>query len=528
MHTVDITSINNKLSTPDKKLYARLLDSIDTEAKGCISKVQLLKALEEAGIQLDDPRIQKSLERLKGFSKKDPIHLIDFYDIIHSNVTIYEKCLTGKLIIPSFQAFSEDIKEIFEKTKGCTEGAVADYIPQLKRVNPEHYAVSICTIDGQRLSIGDAQTPFCLQSTCKPINYCFALEEHGEDYVHKHVGREPSGTVFNELALNSQGLPHNPMINSGAIMCCSLLQQKMDISDKFDYVLSKWASLSGGKKPGFNNAVYLSEKQTADRNFALGYFMRENNGFPEGIDLIETLEFYFQCCSIELTCDDMAMVAATLANSGTCPTTRENIFQSSTVKNCLSLMSSCGMYDFSGEYAFLVGLPAKSGVSGGIMVVVPNVLGLAIWSPRLDKVGNSVRGQAFCHELIKKFNFHNYDNLHGVSNKKDPRLSYNQAKYDKTVTLCWAASFGDLGEIKQLFAQGFDLNSADYDQRTAMHLAASEGHIDVMKYLILKGVKVNPVDRWGSTPLDDALRSKNQAAVDLLKRNGGLSAKKLA
>src|SRR5262249_29435220 len=154
-----------------------------------------------------------------------------------------------------------------------------------------------------------------------------ALEEHGEAVVHRHVGREPSGRGFNELTLNKEGLPHNPLINSGAIMTCSLIKPEMDAADRFDHDLQTLARLTGGNRLNFNNPVYLSEKQTADRNFALAYFMREKNAFPEHTDLIQTLEFYFQCCSIETSASSLAVVAASLANAGVCPMTGDRIFK---------------------------------------------------------------------------------------------------------------------------------------------------------------------------------------------------------
>ena len=144
-----------------------------------------------------------------------------------------------------------------------------------------------------------------IQKTCfvrslrDPINYCLALEEQGLDKVHQHVGHEPSGRSFNELTLNSQGLPHNPLINSGAIMCSSLIQPNKSTADRFEHVLQTWKRGCHSKNIRFNNSVYLSERETADRNFALAYFMRENKAFPENTDLYKTLEFYFQCCSIE-------------------------------------------------------------------------------------------------------------------------------------------------------------------------------------------------------------------------------------
>src|SRR5205807_4247686 len=210
----------------------------------------------------------------------------------------------------------------------------------------------------------------------------------------------------------------------------------------------------------------LSEKQTADRNFALAYFMRENKKFPDNTNVMETLDLYLQCCSIELTCQAMSVVAATLANGGINPITGERIFKENTVKDCLDLMDASGMYDFSGEFAFAIGLPAKSGVGGGMMLVVPNVMGFCIWSPPLDKSGNSVRGVEFCKELVKHFNFHNYDSLvSGTDDKIDPRKKALEVKLNGIMSLLWAASKGDIEEIKRLIAAGININEADYDGR---------------------------------------------------------------
>ena len=141
------------------------------------------------------------------------------------------------------------------------------------------------------------------------MNYCLALEEHGSEDVHQYVGREPSGRIFNELALGDDGKPHNPMINAGAIMSTSLIRQQLDKGDRFDFVLDRWTALCGGEKVRFNNAVYQSERQSADRNFALGYLMKEQGAFPQGTDLIETLDFYFQCCSIEANAEALSVLA---------------------------------------------------------------------------------------------------------------------------------------------------------------------------------------------------------------------------
>jgi glutaminase len=318
------------------------------------------------------------------------------------------------------------------------------------------------------------------------------------------------------------------MINAGAIMSCSLIKPEGKPAERFDYVLSVWEKLSKPAKPLFNNTVYLSEKQTADRNFALAYFMSEKKKFPQNTNLFETLDLYFQCCSIELTCEGMSLVAATLAKGGVNPVTGERIFDVNTVKNCLSLMNSCGMYDFSGEFAFTIGLPAKSGVGGGLMIVVPNLMGLCVWAPPLDHSGNSVKGVHVCRELVRNFSLHNYDSLVvGSAAKIDPRRKALDLKLNGVVALCWAASQGDVREIQQLLAAGVDLNEADYDGRTALHLAASEGHHDVVEFLLNHGASLEARDRWGNSPFDDAVRGDHKAIISLLELNAHAASTKV-
>ncbi len=503
----------------DSNAADSLFRMLDPEGKNSIDPHKFLSQLSGAGILQDDPRLRELLDLpqfRQQINKGNQIAKTEFNEILQQNALV-KKSLSKNLVIPDFEAFCQKIQDIFLDTQRNKGGKVADYIPQLARVDPEQFAISICTVDGQRYSIGDSNTNFCLQSSCKPINYCMALEELGEEKVHTHVGREPSGQSFNELALNLKGLPHNPMINAGAMMSCSLIDNKNNSADRFDKVNKTWQALCGGKKMSFNNSVYLSERQTADRNFALAYFMREKNAFPENTNLTETLEFYFQCCSIESSSYDLSVAAATLANAGTNPLTGKAIFKSSTVQNCLSLMLSCGMYDFSGEFAFKIGLPAKSGVSGALMLVIPNLMGISIWSPRLDEVGNSVRGVEFCERLVERFSFHQYDSLTGHSTKVNPRKKENELMASKVMELIRSSSHGDLDEILRLEAEGVNPNISDYDGRTPLHLAACENQIEVVRHFIQKEVLLSPKDRWGNTPLDDAKKFKNKDIVSLLE-----------
>ena len=489
-------------------IYHSLFDSFNPDKDGRISPLEVLGRLERSGLQADDPRIAEALAGLAGADGgSQPISFTQFKALARHNSSVIRRAVEGNLAVPDFATLTADITRMYEELLPVKSGAVADYIPQLKRVDPDQLAIAVCTVDGQRFSVGDAWVAFCLQSVSKTVSYCLALDEHGTEAVHKHMGREPSGQSFNELALNPKGLPHNPMVNAGAIMTTSLIRPEDDIADRFDLVAATWRRLTGGRRPGFNNAVYLSERQTADRNFALGYSMRESGAFRPGTDLLQTLEFYFQGCSIEVDAEMLAVAAASLANAGVCPLTEDPVFTPGTVQSCLSLMSSCGMYDFSGEFAFTIGLPAKSGVSGALMLVIPGLMGICVWSPRLDEHGNSVRGIEFCRKLVAEYNVHVFDSLvtgRGRTSKRDPRRKKNQTQTEAVIALTWAASQGDLNEVRALIATGVEPGTADYDGRTPLHLAAAEGQLEVVRYLLDAGAYPRPTDRWGGTPLSDA------------------------
>ena len=508
--------------TGAEAVYRKLFDSFDRDRDDKISQFAVLSRLRGCGILPDDPRIQEALAGLtatEGASKQ--ISFGQFKALAQHNSSLIRRAVEGNLAVPDFPALTGDLDRMYAELLPVTSGSVADYIPQLRRVDPDQLAIAVCTVDGQRFSAGDARTAFCLQSVSKTVSYCLALEEHGQDEVHRRVGREPSGQSFNELALNPKGLPHNPMVNAGAIMTTSLIRPDLDIADRFDHVAATWARLTGGGRVGFNNAVYLSERQTADRNFALGYSMRESGAFRPGTDLQQTLEFYFQGCSIEVDAQMLAVAAASLANAGLCPLTEDPVFSADTVQSCLSLMSSCGMYDFSGEFAFTIGLPAKSGVSGALMLVIPGLMGICVWSPRLDELGNSVRGIEFCRKLVAEYNVHVFDSLgtgRGRSAKRDPRRKKNQSQIEGVVALTWAASQGDLTEVRALVAAGVEPGTTDYDGRTALHLAAAEGQLEVVRYLLTVGTDPQLKDRWGGTPLSDAEGNDHAHVAELLRQ----------
>ena len=408
-----------------------------------------------------------------------------------------------------FQDLCEDITKIYKYLKDDfnDDGSVASYIPQLASVDPDLFGISVVGINGETFNIGDYDVPFSIQSCSKPIMYAIARDILPASTVHKHVGYEPSGVAFNAFALNDEK-PHNPLINSGAIMIASLIYPDREPAERFNALSSYLRRLSGKKRIHFNNSVYLSEKTHASRNRALSYYMLEHNAFPKAVDIDATLDFYFQACSISEDCSTLASIAATFANNGINPITNTAIFDVNIVRDTLSLMFTCGMYDYSGRFAFHIGLAAKSGVAGAIFVIIPNIAGICIFSPKLDQYGNSVKGLKFCHELIKiHSDFHMFNNLiRQQSLNKHVNDDYLSSDIVLVAILLKAASLGDVDRIRKV-AKELDVNTCDYDKRSALHIACADGHLEVVKLLLQLGAKVDIKDRWGTTCIDEAKRN---------------------
>jgi glutaminase len=220
---------------------------------------------------------------------------------------------------------------------------------------------------------------------------------------------ESSGVAFNSFTLNADNKPHNACINAGAIALSGIMYPGLSSAQRFKQLSTEFSRFIGGDKVGFSQSVYLSEKDTAHRNRALAYFMASKGVFPSNVNIDETIDFYLQMCSIEVNSNQLASIAATYANYGNCPLTNERILSFDTVRRTMQLLFSCGMYDYSGRWATTTGLPGKSGVSGCLYVVVPGILGLSIYSPRIAEHGNSVRGIAFAHQITEAFGWNIFD-----------------------------------------------------------------------------------------------------------------------
>ncbi|KAL0491487.1 glutaminase [Acrasis kona] len=416
----------------EKNAILDIYRKLDLSNKGFITVADLRQGLVMQGLDpFKNPRVMEDEERLlksirMSNNEKDNIEdfkigFDEFFQLLSDkeNQNIITRALLNELAVPDWPEFCKQLKEIFEEARANTDGHPADYIPQLATADQNLYGLSLCTVDGQQFSCGDHSYEFTIQSCSKVFTYCVACDELGPEKVHDHIGFEPSGVSFNAFTLDDNNKPHNPMINAGAITTCSLIKPEMKSSNRFTFMSNRLAEFAGGRKVGFDNATFLSEKDTADRNFALAHYMTEHNVFPKGTNIQDTLDFYFQLCSCLVDTDRLSVMSATLANGGICPLNNKKVVSSATVKCALQLMLGCGMYDFSGEWACTVGLPAKSGVSGAVTVVVPSVMGVTVFSPRLGKRGNSERGVDFFTRASGKFGWNIFDQLFAQQDDQD-------------------------------------------------------------------------------------------------------------
>jgi glutaminase len=285
-------------------------------------------------------------------------------------------------------------------------GRLADYIPELAAVDPERFGIAIAAVNGKLYTVGDATHPFTIQSVSKAFVYCLALELVGRKEVLARVGVEPSGDPFNAIEFDPHtNRPFNPMVNAGAITVSGIVHNVAG-ADAFQLILER-LSQAAGRELEVDEAVYASEIETAHRNRGIGHLLR-NVGALDG-DVEAVVDLYTRQCSILVSATDLARMGATLAHIGENPVTQQQVFELEAVRNTLAVMFMCGSYDFSGSWAYDVGVPAKSGVGGGICGVVNRQLGIGTFSPRLDAKGNSVRGVASFIDLANELGLHVFD-----------------------------------------------------------------------------------------------------------------------
>lgn len=291
----------------------------------------------------------------------------------------------------------EDIESFYLSGRGYVK-------PDEAPPEQDAFAIALATVDGELVSVGDSDVPFPLQSISKVFAYALALEDHGSERVLQRVGVEPSGESFRVISFDERhNRPHNPMVNAGALVTSDLVRGR-DADEKFERILASMRLYAGNPALEVDQETFKAELRTTDHNRAIAYLMR-SQGMIAG-DVEGTLGLYLQQCSVRTTCEDLATMGATLANGGLNPVTGERCLSRERVRDVLSVMYTCGMYDFAGQWAYEVGIPAKSGVSGGTLCVIPGKMGIGVFSPGLDYYGNSVRGTRVCAEISDRLGLH--------------------------------------------------------------------------------------------------------------------------
>jgi len=271
------------------------------------------------------------------------------------------------------------------------EGKVADYIPELAKVDPKQFGMAIATVDGKVYSIGDAGVPFSIQSISKVFMLTLALGKVGESLWNR-VGREPSGTAFNSIVQleREEGIPRNPFVNAGAIAVSDVVLAGHEPREAIGELLRFVRYVADDDTVSIDDRVARSETQTGFRNFALANFMRAYGNIHHPVEHV--LGVYFHQCALSMSCQQLAKAGLYLAARGSNPITGHSVVSPKRARRINALMLTCGHYDGSGDFAYHVGLPGKSGVGGGILAVAPGIGSIAVWSPGLNKVGNSQLG----------------------------------------------------------------------------------------------------------------------------------------
>ncbi|OBG22503.1 glutaminase A [Mycolicibacterium celeriflavum] len=404
------------------------------------------------------------------------------------------------------------LDQILAEHADDTGGALADYIPELTRVDPDGFGLSLSLADGYVYESRDTALEFTIQSVSKPFTYALALDRLGFDAVDAKIGVEPSGEAFNEISVDeTTKAPKNPMINAGAIAAVSLVPGT-SADERFDQIRDFYSACAG-RELTVDDDIYPSEKATGSRNRAIAY-MLQSFGVLDG-DPDEILDVYFRQCSIKVTTTDLAQMAATLARGGIDPVWGRRVAAAAVVQRTLSVMVTCGMYDAAGDWVSAVGMPAKSGVGGGIAAVLPAQLGIGVYSPLLDDKGNSVRGVKVCRDLSAGLG------LHFLSVTREARSTIRDA-YDAAPGVRIYELHGDLlfAGAEQVLrtvdeeCDGFDVAILELSRVDDVNDAARRMLVGMHESLTAAGKEGYVVDPDGTLAATDAAQARVFGALD--------------
>ncbi|XP_066557562.1 glutaminase liver isoform, mitochondrial [Amia ocellicauda] len=515
-----ISRLDSPQAHTRKKVAADVLfESFASE--GRVRMAQFFETIWSSGIRKSDPRIKDCYLLMRKLQEADgTVDRNTFHRCVTGFVSFILKALQGRFVIPDFTTFTEETQKLFMK---CKQLASFKLEQDAATDNSRKWGVSICTVDGQRLSLGDSADPCILGEASWPLIYGIAVDQFSADYVHRYVGMEEFSRYESPFMLTKKGVPHSPFVETGAVITTSLLQLAAGLGaedeEKYECVLNMIRRLCNKENANLNCTSYQSLRKDSIRLHALSFFLQEKKCFPESVDISTTLDLMLQCLSTEVSCESGAAMAATLANGGLCPLSGDQVLNPSSTRSMLSMMQVAGMNDYSRTFHFKTSVPAKSSKSGTLLIVVPGVMGAMCWSPELDAYENSWKSVHFCQELVSAFQLHSFD----IRTPFRQVVTYRQWKAEsegyQIMNVLLAAYRGDVRSLRRYFLSGADVHSVDYDGRSALHVAASEGHLEVIKFLVENaGADFMTHDRWGNTPLQEAVRYNHIHAVQLLKR----------
>ncbi|XP_035859352.1 glutaminase liver isoform, mitochondrial [Sander lucioperca] len=502
--------------SPSKRRGAAdiLFDSFASD--GRININQFFEAVWSSGLHRSDPRLRECFFHLRKLQDAEgSVDRNTFHRCVTGSVSLILKALQGRFVIPDFSTFTEETQKLFSRCRQLSS------VQEKESMDSSKWGVSICTVDGQRLSLGDWAGPQLLGEVSWPLVYGVAVDLLGSDLVHRYVAVETYSSHNSPFTLTKTGIPHSPLTETGAIVTTSLLQLAgrlcAEEEEKYDSVLNVIRRLCNKEHANLNCTSYQSSRKASVRLHALSFYLQEKKCFPEKTDINAALDLMMQCASTEITCESGASMAASLANGGLCPLSGDQVLSPAATRCMLSVMQVAGMKDYSSTFHFKTSVPAVSSSRGALLAVVPGVLGLMAFSQETDACGNPWRAVHFCQELISTFQLHSFD----IRTPFRQILAYRQWKAEsegyQIMNVLLAAFKGDVQTLRRYFLSGVDVNAVDYDGRSALHVAAAEGHVEVIRFL-LQNTGSNAVlkDRWGSSALQEAQRHNWDAAVQLL------------
>lgn len=521
--------------------------SLDKDGDGAVDAGELIDLMESTGIRPSDPRAYRIFNKLKDMaSDGTPVDFNRFARLSKYAPKLVSDILKGDLTLPDFPLFKQELMTMYERAARERRGKIwASRADVASKAETDMFAMAACSVSGQRVAAGDVGKKVVLSGVSAPVMYSLAMNQWGEEFMHGGdggkpiLGREPSGLPDDDLTLNPENRPHNPMMVSGNLLTSSMVWTNLSPVARVKQIEAVFDELAG--TPGaaeFSDVEFGNMMQQSARTLAIAYHMNEKKCFSklelEGVSVKDIVQMYFRTQSIRMDMDSLSVVASTLANGGVCPLTGKRVFAASIVRAVLSQMFSCGHGRNSGAFAFEVGLPSVASSSGVIILVIPTVMGVAVASPRLrsDAVPFSHRGLLIAEEFVRSFSIHNFDLLAGLDpleeGRRDPTRRLVNARAKDMFALFMAARDGDLNKMLTLQAGGVPMDLPNYDGRTVMHAAAAEGKLAVVEWLAKECiVDVNSQDRWGKTPLDDANQFSHVKTAAFLVNRGGKSGKDL-